>query len=386
MNQIPVTISKDGKTVYAAVYSVTFDDEGNPPVTSTTVMTFDTATGTARTPAVIEGVVVEIENDRDRLFVRTIAPAANGQPVTHLAVIDTATGGVLGTPVTLDGVAVQPNGTPAVIIRGDRAYLITRQPNSNITNLAVTDTRTGAVLTNKSLTGAGSPSSTQLDVKDGAAYLTVVTPDLDENNQPSGGSHTAFYAFDSSTGAALGSPVIVEGEAVPIYSEDGTAQFLASNTGSGVMFTPASGGPSTLTTPPFDYVPTADGTHAWFVIPGGPGGTVVALFDLGNSAFPEPIFLDGDPGYGQVVDDDGDLFVTTTLADGSTQITRVPGDAPSGMRMMTLGDDSATPPVNLNVIYPDVEETPPLIQEQFLSNGSGPTQYSANGGGVLLSV
>ena len=70
---------------------------------TTTVLTFDTATGEQRTPVVVDGYLQDITVVGDRLVVRT------GQRTTHvprllpcstqIAVIDTVTGAQLGQPL-----------------------------------------------------------------------------------------------------------------------------------------------------------------------------------------------------------------------------------------------------------------------------------------------
>src|SRR5205085_2512313 len=93
---------------------------------------------------------------------------------------------------------------------------------------------------------------------------------------------------------------------------------------------------------------------------------------LAGHAQPNPSDIAGIDARNVVFDDDGDVFITTTLADGSTRVTRIPGDAPATSRMMTLSDESVAPPSTLNVIYPEPEDTNPLVPEPFSSNTPGP--------------
>ena len=55
--------------------------------------------------------------------------------------------------------------------------------------------------------------------------------------------------------------------------------------------------------------------------------------------------------------------------------------------MMMFSGDSATPSADLNVVYPDADDTNPLIPEQFSSNTGGPDEFSMDTGPMaVLSV
>ena len=271
-------------------------------------------------------------------------------------------------------------------IRGNRAYVVGHRDDEDgtyTTDIAIINLRDGEVLNGvQSFTEEGTPNSALLDIKtNGRAFLTIIT----YSGESPSGVHTTLYEFDTATGDLVAQSDPVDGEGKLIYDQDGTAQYLASTTSDGVTFTPLAGQPGGVNTfPPTDYVITADGNHAWVVFAAGPQ-TYVGLFDLENNQPPSgpPIAIDGQSEPGQaVLDDDGDLLVTTTLEDGSTRITRIPGDAPSGFRMMTLGAGPSAP-ANINVIYPEPEDSNPLVPEQFSSNSPGPSEFDIYS---LLSV
>jgi hypothetical protein len=380
-----IALSPDGKTVYYTVTQQTSDDiTGYYAGSATTVMTFDTSTGLHRTPVVVDGYLQDITAVGDRLVVRTGEITKHVQnPVpysTQIAVIDTETGEVLGEPVEVRGNPSENGGPSPLTIRGDRAYVVGQRKNGDgtyTTDVAIINLRDGEVLDGvQSFDEEGAPVSRQLDIKtDGRAYLTVVTQDL-----VSGDAHTTLYEFDSATGDVLSQWDPVPGQATPIYDQDGSAQYLASTTADGLTFYPvADPGSAFIGIPPASYVVTPDGNTAWIVLEGGPSQTVLVQFDLVNQSPPSgpPIFIDGMPTGNAVIDDDGDVFVTTTLEDGSTRITRIPGEAPSGFRMMTL-DAGPSAPSNINVTYPEPEDTNPLLPEQFSSNGGDPAKFDVN--------
>ena len=110
-----ITLSPDGKTVYYAVTQQSFDDiTGYYAGSTTTVLTFDTTTGMQRIPVVVDGYLWEITPVDDRLVVRTGEITTHVQiPVpysTHIAIIDTETGEVLGEPVEVRGNASESLG------------------------------------------------------------------------------------------------------------------------------------------------------------------------------------------------------------------------------------------------------------------------------------
>ena len=391
---VPIALSADGKTVYYAVYNSESDpDDGSYIRSTTTLVTFDTADGTQLNEVELDGYLYQVTPVGDRLIVRTgESTTSNFDPaslLTIISIINTDTGAVLGDPAELKGNAEDANSTPRVmIIRGDRLYVMTQRANhggSYTTDLAVINLRTGEALDGvKSFTETGEPVSGTVDVKDnGLAYLTVGT--LEQNpDDPASSYRTTFYTFDTSDGRAVGTPLTVKGKAIPVYDEEGNATQLVST----VIDSSTDERVETIFTSPDDpdnpysigplagYIPSADGRSVYVIADtGAPGDemrTIFGQFDLAtHSVIGEPTFIDGQPtGYG-VLDDDGDVFVTTTLEDGTTRITRIPGDAPSGMRMMTLGAGPSAPS-SINVIYPEPEDTNPLVPEPFSSKTPAP--------------
>ena len=102
----PITLSDNGDTVYYSVYNDEYDSEDNYVGTTSSIVAFDTATGTAHVPATVDGIVKEIVEHDDRLIVRTEQGYFDPQNYTtiytsRIAVIDTDTGAILGTPVEM---------------------------------------------------------------------------------------------------------------------------------------------------------------------------------------------------------------------------------------------------------------------------------------------
>ena len=157
----------------------------------------------------------------------------------------------------------------------------------------------------------------------------------------------------------------------------------------GYTLTPLAGQPSGPITVPGDVASAtlnADHTLMYVVTRANDGQSTVTVIDLVNGAIiggPATIsgqaiqdeqFGGNGPG-GVVVDEDGNAYVTTTTTDGGTVITRMPAPDGSGMLAMSFGA--------LNVVYPDTEDTNPLLPQEFSSTGGDPAEFDMNS---LLSV
>ncbi len=387
------------------------DDYDDDTVTSR-VAVINTQTGQLMSsPLETEGGIAgDIIVNGDRAYQTTVDEE---RQITRVTVINTATGARVGaTPIEINGIPVQTlaEGTTAIprearlmFDDNDRAYQVTQFDNGDGTStmrVAVINTDTGALVKAEPIAINGYISTVFFNVvDDDRAYLVVNSTDTPQFT-PTSVFKVTLVTLDSNSGEVVGTPLTKDGLGFLVTDKDGLPQHLLSVTpdfttiGGGaknVTFTPVAGGDS-ITVPgtAVAYAPSPDGSLAYIVTDGANDSTITAV-DLVNGqivatsstvpghagyAITPPFTLDGQGGL--VFGADGKGYLTTYIknADGSytTQVTGLPGLEPTST-LMSFED--------LNVIYPEPEDTNPLLVEQFSSNAGDPAQFDMNS---LLTV
>jgi VCBS repeat-containing protein len=353
----PLTRSTDGKVVYQAFVTATEDGNGNY-VTKTVVVVFDTDTGTAtpeiemlgrfqtdpRTNKPIGGFT----DKGDKIYVVTESYENNDPDdytddtrVTHVAIIDTATGRQLGDPVDIEGRILD-----GVIVDGDRTYQRTvdwsPSGDGQRTRIGVIDAETGALLATHEIDGnldqyidgrtgevffdrlvfadtdgdgtndrayqaATSDNSdgtytvrvATLNTRNGALIQTESIPvnvngvkilEVNDNGRvylvvhgQSGQTfETTYVAFDPSTGEIDGEPIVLNGPGTLLYDDAGNPSYFLSGT---TQFS-ASG----ITTRDVTFTPLAGQPWEPITVPGNatgygasPNGTLAYVVSDGDN-------------------------------------------------------------------------------------------------------
>ncbi|WP_445169408.1 hypothetical protein ACTXG7_08855 [Mycolicibacterium sp. Dal123E01] len=230
-------LSADGKRAYQV--SETSEQSGRG---TTTVGIVNTVTGTAvGVPITLQGQRVGallVSTDGTRIYqtVQEFDPTTETYTTT-VAIINTATGALVGTPVVLDGAA---GGLLQLSSDGTRAFQTSKvfdaATSKYTSTVAVIDTVSGG-LVGTPLTAAGSPYSRRLFgiyyaplqfSADGArAYLTTTT---DDSGTSTIQHTTTVVLINTATATQIGAPIVLDGEPVgPLaLSADGTRAFRVS--------------------------------------------------------------------------------------------------------------------------------------------------------------
>jgi hypothetical protein len=301
----PLTRSADGKVVYQAFNTATDDGNGNY-ITKTVVVVFDTDTGTAAPDIEMLGLfqtdprtnkpIGGFTDKGDKIYVVTESYENNDPDnytddtrVTHVTIIDTATGRQLGDPVDIEGRILD-----GVIVDGDRAYqrTVDWSPsgdgqrtrigviNAETGELVSTheidgkldqyiDGRTGEVFfdrlvfadtngdgindrayqaaTSNNADGTYTVRVATLNTRTGALIRTESIPvnvngvkilEVNDNGrvylvvhgQRSATFETTYVSFDPSTGEINGEPVVLNGPGTLLYDEAGNPSYFLSGT------------------------------------------------------------------------------------------------------------------------------------------------------------
>jgi len=174
---------------------------------------------------------------------------------TEITVIDTTSGTLVDTPIVLDGsFRIHSNNQlhPQALVfntDGSRAYVHTQNLGSGVdatqpqkTYVAVIDTATGA-LVGTPITVDGVPAGPIVLSKDGTRAFAVTRVDVYFTNTAT----TRVAVLDAETGALIGSPLVLDGYAVEsetapdtaptvFFSPDGSRAFVSTNVWNPVTF------------------------------------------------------------------------------------------------------------------------------------------------------
>lgn len=351
----------------------------------------------------------DITVNGDRAYQRTVD---EDRQITRITVIDATTGQRVGAgPIALDGTIPDdfaaspfnpPGDAPLVFGGDDRVYQVTEFDNNDGTytvRVAVIDTESGALLNAEPVDIERTVSTKVLQVADdGRVYLTVFS--VDDATNPFTDRFVTLAVLDADSGALIGDPLTKDGIGFLVNDSAGQPRYLLSltqdfSTGFGgakdVTFTPLTGGDS-LTVPgsAVAYATSPDGSLAYVVTDGTEDSTITVI-DLERGeivatsstvpghagvAITPPYTVEGQGGL--VFGADGKGYLTTYIknADGTytTQVTGLPGLTPTSSMMSFRA---------LNVLYPEPDDSNPLLPEQFSSNTGDPAQFDMNS---LLAV
>ena len=320
----------------------------------TRVAVIDTATGT-QTGTTFEfagyGVPQLSADDTRALIATTRIDPATGKDIARIVVIDTKTGDQISTTPTF--AAANVNARP-LNADGSRALVTYLDGNTGTTRTAVIDTTTGAqVGTGLSLQGNESFSSPAFSSDGTHALITTI-----ERSETTGEYTTRAAVINTSTGAQVGVPITIAGEAynAQLLRADGSRALISTaiydsrtstfttrvtviDTTTGAQI----GSPITLggymASGPVQVSP--DGTRA--VIATTASGTLVAVIDTTTGAqLGNPIGLAGS-GY-TLMTADGGRAVVVTSSGRDTQVAVI--DTATGIsKTLTYSGNIAGEPI-----------------------------------------
>ncbi|WNG91081.1 Ig-like domain-containing protein [Mycobacterium sp. ITM-2016-00318] len=329
-------------------------------------------------------------------------------PTVHILIVDMQTGQALGSngPITIEppspDASIHDRPTVQFPAGEEVAYVAVSYDNVDetiTTHLISIDTETGELVTDQVFTSDGILVNSSYEPRNYMMYLTLTTADPDTFEMT-----TVYYEVDSYSGDLVAASTPTPGYGKLVFDGGEQALYLGSREFhiedfgySGYTLTPLQGQPGGPVFIPGDVASATvnpDNTLMYVLTNTNDEQSTVTVIDLySGEVVGDPITIsgqairdaqfDGNGAGGVVFDDAGNAYITTTTADGGTVITRIAAPDGSGFRMMTLGGESATPPSNLNVIYPQPEDTNPLLVEQFSSSTGDPAQFNMNS---LLSV
>jgi YVTN family beta-propeller protein/VCBS repeat-containing protein len=220
----------DGQAITSV--NVTVPIAAPAPATSVTTLGSVSVTGYVAGPPVLSA-------DGTRAVVITFVPTSTGT-TTRVAVVNTTTGNQVGTTITLAG----SPGSPVLVADGTRVLVTTTDAGS--TRSTVIDTITGAQTA--TLPGDAFPYGGPTLNADGphALITTVVT------DPTTGAQSTRVAVIDTSTGAEIGTPLVLVGNRYPVWSADRTR----------AVFVTSVSDPDTGTSTGISVVNLATGTHS----------------------------------------------------------------------------------------------------------------------------
>ncbi len=198
---------------------------------STTVTVIDTATGAAINGPVIKGSafgsplprtqeVVQFSADGKRAYLTTTSIDVDTAILdlqSRVAVIDTLTGALVATPVTVEGA---PTGALAISPDGSRLYRVTTIPASDGTSTAVVgviDASTGALVAATTLNGyavadARVPSAvTAVLFAPNGGSRAFLTTDIYDPSTPT--DRAQVWMFDTAAGTLIAPVATIDGQA-----------------------------------------------------------------------------------------------------------------------------------------------------------------------------